>query len=162
MPNYSKGKIYTIRCKNDDSKIYVGSTCQTLAKRLCQHKKDSTNVEKYPNHRFYRTLDNWDDWYIELYELFPCQSKEELNKKEGEVIRQIGTLNRGIAGRSTTEWKRENPEKVAIYREKDKLREIETGRCTIMPCECGGRYSMKSIRTHERSQKHINFLNKES
>ena len=31
---YKNGKIYTIRHKNDDSLIYVGSTIQPLFKRL--------------------------------------------------------------------------------------------------------------------------------
>jgi hypothetical protein len=30
---YKNGKIYTIRCKNDDTLIYVGSTTQPLFKR---------------------------------------------------------------------------------------------------------------------------------
>ena len=34
MPvDYQKGKIYTIRCYDDDSLIYVGSTTQSLAVR---------------------------------------------------------------------------------------------------------------------------------
>ena len=41
MPDYSNGKIYTIRNRNDDTKIYVGSTSQPLYKRFHQHKKDS-------------------------------------------------------------------------------------------------------------------------
>ena len=49
MPDYSKGKIYTIRCINDPSFIYVGSTIQSLAKRFGGHKKDSIKT-KYPNH----------------------------------------------------------------------------------------------------------------
>jgi hypothetical protein len=28
------------------------------------------------------------EWYIELYEEYPCESKEQLNKKEGLVIRE--------------------------------------------------------------------------
>ncbi len=35
---YKNGKIYTIRYKNDDSLIYVGSTVQPLFKRWYQHK----------------------------------------------------------------------------------------------------------------------------
>ena len=31
--NYKNGKIYTVRCKNDNSLIYVGSTIQPLFKR---------------------------------------------------------------------------------------------------------------------------------
>ena len=38
MDKYKNGKIYTIRYKNDDSLIYVGSTCQPLYKRWSQHK----------------------------------------------------------------------------------------------------------------------------
>jgi hypothetical protein len=29
------------------------------------------------------SVDDWDNWYIELFENFPCNSKEELNKREG-------------------------------------------------------------------------------
>jgi len=37
---YKNGKIYTIRYKNDDSLIYVGSTIQPLFKRWYKHKQD--------------------------------------------------------------------------------------------------------------------------
>jgi hypothetical protein len=52
MPDYSKGKIYTIRCRNDPSLIHVGSTNQSLGKKLGHHKKDSRKTEKYPNHQY--------------------------------------------------------------------------------------------------------------
>jgi predicted GIY-YIG superfamily endonuclease len=45
---YKNGKIYTIRCKNDDTIIYVGSTTQPLFKRLYGH-KCRLNNEKYNN-----------------------------------------------------------------------------------------------------------------
>ncbi len=35
---YKNGKIYTIRYRNDDSLIYVGSTVQSLFKRWFGHK----------------------------------------------------------------------------------------------------------------------------
>ena len=78
MPDYSKGKIYTIRCKNDDTLIYVGSTIQSLAVRLGGHKKDSIKIIKYPHHKLYTKIENWDDWYIELYENYPCNNVEEI------------------------------------------------------------------------------------
>jgi len=43
---YKNGKIYTIRCKNDDTLIYVGSTIQPLFKRWYGH-KCRVNNEKY-------------------------------------------------------------------------------------------------------------------
>ena len=55
---------------------------------------------KRPNICFYQHVDDWNNWYIELFENFPCNSKEESNKKEGQVIREIGTINKQIAGRT--------------------------------------------------------------
>ncbi len=30
MPDYKQGKIHTIRCKTDDTLIYIGCTTQSL------------------------------------------------------------------------------------------------------------------------------------
>jgi hypothetical protein len=115
MPDYSKGKIYTIKNKNDETKIYVGSTVQTLAKRFRGHQSDS-KMERYKNSLFYRVVNNdWTDWYIELYEEHPCNSEKDLKKKEGDVIRLIGTLNKCIAGRIQKEYQIENADKIKEY-----------------------------------------------
>jgi len=122
MPDYSKGLIYTIRSRNDNIKIYVGSTTQPLYKRFYQHKKDS-QTEKYINKKLYIEVNNdWDNWYIELYENYPCNNKNELCKREGEVIREIGTLNKFIAGRDIKQYRIENTDKI---KEKNKLYRIE-------------------------------------
>jgi GT2 family glycosyltransferase len=90
MPDYKQGKIYTIRCKTDDTLIYVGSTIEPLCRRMSKHKYDSLNK---PTIFFYQHIDDWDNWYIELFENFPCNSKEELNKRGGEIFREIGMYN---------------------------------------------------------------------
>ena len=101
MPDYLKGQIYTIRNRNDDTLIYVGSTIQPLYKRFYVHKSHS-KCEKNMNRLLYIEVNgDWDNWYIELYENYPCSCREELHKKEGEVIRLIGTLNVKIAGRDS-------------------------------------------------------------
>ena len=65
MNIYNNGKIYTIRCKYDDSYVYVGSTIQSLSQRWAGHKKHSKTRQHL---LLYSTIDNeWDDWYIELY-----------------------------------------------------------------------------------------------
>jgi len=52
---------------------------------------------------------NWGECYYELYENYSCSNKEELCKKEGEVIRQFkndenyNCLNYLIAGRTDKE-----------------------------------------------------------
>ena len=107
MPDYNKGKVYTIRSRIDDTFIYVGSTTQPLAVRWGGHKKDSRK-EKCQNILIYKTINNnWEDWYIELYEEYPCDNKEQLNRREGEIIRLIGNLNSNIAGRTAKEWGKE-------------------------------------------------------
>ena len=82
---YKNGKIYTIRYKNDDSLIYVGSTVQPLFKRWHQHKSNVNNeTHKSYNMLLYHKIreTNIEDFHIELYENFPCTSKEELKKKK--------------------------------------------------------------------------------
>ncbi len=126
MPDYSQGKIYTIRCRTDNSLIYVGSTTQSLSMRMAGHRKviyneNNTGYTK-KLYKTIREMDNLNDWYIELYENFPSKNKEELLKKEGEIIRQIGTLNTEIAGRTKKEYRAENKERI---RERDRLYEEE-------------------------------------
>ena len=95
MTDYKNGKIYTIRCKTDASLIYVGSTTEKLSIRMSKHRYDSKKSQTLP---FYKQVKDWNDWYIELYEDFPCERKEQLEKREGEIIREIGTLNKLIPG----------------------------------------------------------------
>jgi len=115
MPDYSKSKIYTIRCKTDDNLIYVGSTIQPLAVRFGGHKA-VCNTEKHKNRLIYKTINNdFTNWYIELYELYPCNNKEELLKREGEIIREIGTLNVCIPNRTHKEWRDDNKDKIYLY-----------------------------------------------
>ena len=49
-------------------------------------------------------------FYIELIEKYECNDVEELRKKEGEWIRNIGTLNGLVAGRTSQEHYYENRE----------------------------------------------------
>ena len=79
---YKNGKIYTIRYRGDDSLIYVGSTCLPLYKRWYKHKSDCFN-ENFPGNNMYlyqkiRGTNDFENWYIELYEEYPCENKEQL------------------------------------------------------------------------------------
>lgn len=125
MPNYQDGQIYTIRCRTDNTLIYVGSTTMTLARRIAYHRQVGKTIKT----KFYTCVNNnWDDWYIELYEVFPCENKQELCKREGEIIREIGTLNSKISGRTQAEsdklsyekHKEARQEHAKIYREEHK------------------------------------------
>ena len=114
-PKYQNGKIYTIRCRYDDNLIYVGSTIQPLSKRMGSHRTTSANRATSLSNT---VNGNWDDWYIELYEEYPCNNKSILEKREGEIIRLIGTVNRIITGRTKEEYIKENKEKILENKKK--------------------------------------------
>lgn len=155
MPNYNNSKIYTIRCKNDATLIYVGSTTQPLSERFSDHKTDSKKKEKYPNHKLYSKVQDWDDWYIELYQDFPCNSVQELRKKEGEIIREIATLNRFIAGRTKLEYYEDNKEYIKEY---SRIYRATKRDKTIIYCDCGGTYQNHQKNRHKATKMHQNFL----
>ncbi len=135
MPDYSKGKIYTIRNRDDDTKIYVGFTIQSLAVWFGGHKRRS-NDDKKNHYKLYVEVDNnWSNWYIELYEECPCNNKEELLKREGEVIRQIETLNKVIPGRTQKQYTEDTKdikrEYDLSYRTINKDKEMHTKKNTM-------------------------------
>ena len=92
MPDYKQGKIYTVRCKTDETHIYVGCTTQSLVD------KNKYLVYFYNHICGLPLFDTWyiDNWYIELFENFPCQNKEQLKRRKREVIREIGMINKQI------------------------------------------------------------------
>ena len=93
MVNYKNGKIYSIRCYSDDTLIYIGSTTQTLSKRWGDHKDHFKTGNHLPYHKLIVDIK---DWYIQLEEEFPCENKEQLEKREFEIMRNISTLNRTL------------------------------------------------------------------
>ena len=124
MPEYKNSKIYTVRCRDDQSLIYVGSTTQLLSQRFNDHKRHAKN----PNHKsyniyFYQVMreKGIDNFYIELYNECPCENREQLTKQEGKLIREIGTINSRIAGRTDKEYQEDNKDKIKEY---DKQRYI--------------------------------------
>ena len=107
---YSKGKIYKI-LNNTTLDVYVGSTCQKLSKRLANHK---TKLNEGKQNLLYSKMREIGDknFYIELVEDYPCENGEQLKRREGEVIREIGTLNEKIAGRTKQEHRDDNRENI--------------------------------------------------
>ena len=120
MPDYQNGKIYTIRYRLDESLLYVGSTTQPLHKRWYEHRRKHNNPNSF-NYNTYlsfkmRGTNDINNWHIELYELYPCNTKKELERKEGQVIRLLNAnLNQVIAGRSYQEWYEDNKERLKEY-----------------------------------------------
>jgi hypothetical protein len=78
---------------------------KTLEKRFSNHKTDKKcSLYKYVN-------DDWDNWFIELYENYPCKNKYILEKREGKCNGKLQILI-SIAGRSKKQYRQDNVEKL--------------------------------------------------
>jgi len=100
--------------------VYIGSTCQpTVARRLAKH------VVNYNEHKkgkcgyttSFRIIERG-DYNIYLIENFPCDNKDELTKREGELIKQMKNdetvVNRNIPGRTNAEYRIDNADKISV------------------------------------------------
>jgi hypothetical protein len=125
MNKYQNSKIYTIR-SNQTQLYYIGSTRDALYKRFHMHKK---HYKAYLKGGIYLTsfeILKYDDVYIELLENYPCNSREELLMREGQLIRQyineIVNKNRP----SLTEEERKQYEKNHYINNIDRRKEYNT------------------------------------
>ena len=138
--DYKNGKIYCIRNHIND-KIYVGSTCQSLSKRMAYHRQDCMKSNRY-NTLIYKMMSDLgrDNFYIELIEEYPCENPNQLTRREGELMRELkASLNQVIAGRTIEEYRVECADKIkqtkAIsdkkYAEKNKerIKEYQNNYC---------------------------------
>ena len=129
MSRYSTGKIYTLRSYQTDD-IYIGSTIQELSARMSGHRR---NYKRHLNNKCIHITSfdiiKYDDCYIELLELYPCNSKIELERREGYHIRNTDCVNKIIVGRTPKEYYEDNKDKRKEYNKqyngihKDILRE---------------------------------------
>ena len=187
MPDYSNGKIYTIRFHNSNE-IYIGSTIQSLAVRFGGHKHhNKCSLYQLINSKY---NSDWSVCYYELYENYSCNTNEELNKKEGEIIRQFkkdenyDCINKKIEARSDKQYKEDNIDKIKEYNKQynkqykkqymidnaDKLKEekkqyyqknkekISIKNKEKITCDCGSGINKGHISQHYKSKKHQDYL----
>lgn len=147
MPDYKQSKIYTITCEN--GAVYVGSTTLTLERRLSHHKShEASSMYKYIQKNY---NGDWSKSKIKLYENYPCNSKKELEKKEGEIIRLIGTINKHITGRTRKEYNN-TPDRKRRERERKKK---------IVECDCGCIICKQYLSKHIKRNIHQELMKKQ-
>ena len=112
MSKYIHGKIYSITAQTGE--CYIGSTIQSLSDRFTNHK---SCYKQWLNDRHSKTTvyDLFERYgvgncKIELIENFPCDSKADLERREGEIIKKTTCINKVIAGRTATEYRKDNME----------------------------------------------------
>ena len=162
MPDYKNSKIYKILNSMDDE-VYVGSTTASLSRRMGKHRSDFHNTEYKQTYKIYKHMHKIgvDNFYIELIETYPCDSKEELGAREGQLIRQVGTLNKIISGRTEKEYYQDNIEKERekgrnnYKKHKTHILEYIKQRCT---CECGTDVNIHHIARHRETVKHKQLM----
>jgi len=180
---YANGKIYSIR-SHQTNEIYIGSTITTLSRRLTSHRGDlkKKNDGKSTNCTSFKLL-AYSDYYIELIEAYPCANKNELERREGQIIRETDNcVNKFIAGRTQSEYYQDNKEalkqnridNIEHFKAKDKLyyennKDVmsekhkewriknEVKNKAKISCYCGGRYNCRSKTIHFKTPKHKDF-----
>lgn len=123
MVNYQKGKIYKITSDQTD-RVYVGSTCDPLCKRIAKHRRF---YKAYLAGTYNRRITSFDilqhgDAVIVLVEDRPCENKEQLFARERYHIENTpNCVNKVIPGRTQAEYNEDNKEALAekrkVYRE---------------------------------------------
>ena len=185
---YQNGKIYAV--KNDiTDEVYIGSTVVSLSRRMVQHRSDAKMYpDKMPLTRKMNEI-GIEHFYIELVEDYPCKNTEHLNKREGELIRELATINKRVEQRTPTEiaeqrreyrethhdhflqcrreWTEKNREKLREQnraqkaKDKDKIYEREKAwKSTKIECPCGGKYTNCHKAEHLKSTRHQEYINK--
>ena len=167
MPNYQNGRIYLIRGGDE---VYYGSTTQALSVRMAQHRdvyRKGTD-KKTPNYLFLTY--GVENCMIELVELWPCTSIEELEAREAYWVKNNPCVNKHTAQHRAQwykenkvrlaelrdTWNKKNKKHRAIYEAKRNAARNEKG-STV--CACGGSYRDYNKRQHEETKKHKNYLN---
>ncbi len=124
---YNHSKIYKI-CSNLTDKIYIGSTTQTLAKRLYAHVLDYkqyiiTNTKYITSYEIIKL----EDYYITLIEEHNFNNRQQLLKREGEIIKLNinNVVNKQITGRTNAEYRVDNVEHIKRYSQDNKEHIIE-------------------------------------
>ena len=92
--NYQDGKIYEI-INLDDNKKYIGATVLKLSQRLANHVQSYNKylAGKYQYDEIYDLFKSG-NYEINLVELFPCHSKEELNERKHVQLQKTDCINK--------------------------------------------------------------------
>lgn len=172
--NKFTGYIYKI-ISNQTDKIYIGSTIRDLNERMREHKN---KYKQYLNDKYcYVTsydIVKFDDAKIELIKEVIFSDRKELNKIEGEYIKSTeNATNKRVEGRTVKEYHQnnyqQNKEKIIernqIYRENnmDRIKLHDKDRDQIKStCECGSTFIARKKLKHERTLKHLNYMQNKS
>lgn len=145
MPDYLNSKLYKIYCYDEPEICYIGATTKKyLSSRFADHKckyKSWLQGEVVPYVRSFDIFEQFgvNNCVIELIEDYPCINRDELARREGQLIITTGCVNKNVAGRTREETNK-------AYYDYTKIK-----------CDCGVIYAKCNTRLHKWSNKHNNW-----
>ena len=149
MTNVSKGQIYKIVCDATDE-IYIGSTTQSLPKRLYCHKNSKSFGHTYSSVALFEK----GNCGIALIENFPCHDKNELHARERSWIEQTpNTVNNAVPTRTRKENYEINREREIARASDWNKANVDKRRVKIQCGICGELKAKTVIRRHQQSIK---------
>ena len=150
------GFIYKLACKDTEiTEIYIGST-KNMRVRKSQHKSYCHNENRHEYnfrvYQFIREHGGFDNWGLFQIEEIKYDTTFELHARERYHIELLKpSLNVQTPNRPPLESSR------AYYQ---KNRETCLANSKIkLNCECGGKYINANKSRHEKTNKHINYIN---
>jgi hypothetical protein len=175
MPDYQNGKIYKIESLIGNCVYYGSTTNKYLSVRLAKHRQDMKNNINITS----KQVLQYDDARIYLVELYPCDSRDELNAREGWYIKNNECVNKNIAGRTIKQWREDNVDEIRVKKKRyyvenideikryyvenrDKINRYRVDnkeklrRKTL--CECGTIYQHYDKSRHIKSHNHIQYF----
>ena len=183
--NYQNTIIYKIVCNDLNIKdVYVGHTTD-FTRRRKHHKCACTNLSsKEYNIKTYQIIRNnggWDNWCMVEIEKIPCYDSNEARARERYWFEQLqASLNSKYPIRSGKEYRQDTKEMKKEYDKKnqEKIKEhkkeyqkefyiknkerIDASNKEynkkILTCVCGSMFTQCYKSRHNKTKKHINFL----
>ena len=115
MSKFQNGQIYKI-VDVGYNKCYIGSTCEELSQRMARHRSHYKSYLK-GQHGHTKSFDIFNEYgidncKIEWVENYPCNSKKELEAREGIHIKNNTCVNKNVAGRTDKEYREDNKEAI--------------------------------------------------
>jgi hypothetical protein len=113
MSKYFKSIIYKIR-DLESREFYYGSTTTPIYSRMARHRYSFRKGLPYKSNLLFEKY-GIENCIIELVERYPCETKEELLKREGFYITNNPCVNKCVAGRTPKEYYENNKDKYKSY-----------------------------------------------
>lgn len=161
--DYENAKIYQISSISHPELVYIGSTFSLLSKRHSEHKRNyKTYIKGLRSYVSSFDIMQLGDTHISIIESFPCTNKQDLLKREGDLIRATNCVNIVISGRSQKQYYLDNKARIRDQQRAYKIANYESinkNRLKKKVCLCGAFISSSNMARHQKTANHNSRIN---